>query len=240
MKKLLFLALTTIIILLNATSLSSCDIIDQFTGANGGIQYELNDDGESYKVVGIGDCTDTDIVIPSLYSELPVTSIGDSAFAGCRGLTSITIPDSVTSIGNHAFDMCNSITSIDIPDSVTSIGDRAFHWCSALTSIDISDSVTSIGDGAFSRCYDLTNITIPDGVTSIGNSMFFECSDLTGIVIPDSVTSIGIDAFLDCTSLTDVYYTGTEEEWSNIVIGSYDNAQLNKTATIHYNYTPGE
>ena len=32
-----------------------------------------------------------------------VTSIGDSAFFGCGGLTSVTIPSSVTSIGDGAF-----------------------------------------------------------------------------------------------------------------------------------------
>ena len=45
----------------------------------------------------------------------------------------ITIPDSVTSIGNSAFLGCSGLTSITIPDSVTSIGDRAFYGCSGLT-----------------------------------------------------------------------------------------------------------
>ena len=169
-----------------------------------GLEYALNEDGKSYSVAGIGTCTDTDIIIPSTYQGLPVTSLGYGAFAVCSSLTSITIPDSVTSIGYGAFTNCSSLTSITIGNSVTSIGDYAFYGCSSLTSVIIPDSVTSIGDYAFRDCTSLTSITIPDSVSTIGGWAFCYCTSLTSIDIPCSVKSIGISAFEHCTSLTSI------------------------------------
>ena len=81
-----------------------------------------------------------------------VTSIGDSAFRGCPGLTSVTIGNSVTSIGYSAFRGCSGLTSVTIGNSVTSIGYSAFSGCSGLTSVTIPNSVTSIGTSAFYGC----------------------------------------------------------------------------------------
>ena len=151
-----------------------------------------------------------------------VTSIGDWAFSGCTGLTSVTIPNSVTSIGLNAFHKCTGLTSITIPNSVTSIGDYAFQNCTGLTSVTIPNSVTSIGGGAFAYCSGLTSVTIPNSVTSIGRSAFYECSGLTSPVynahvfaymptsysgaytIPDGIESIAGGAFVDCSGLTSV------------------------------------
>ena len=88
--------------------------------ASEGLSFALNDDGASYAVTGIGTCTDTNVVIPSEYNGLPVTTIGDAAFYGYLGLANITIPDSVTSIGGGTFYGCTSLANITIPDSVTS------------------------------------------------------------------------------------------------------------------------
>ena len=78
-----------------------------------------------------------------------VTSIGDSAFYGCRSLSNIVIPNSVTSIGDSAFKGCKSLGSLVIPNSVTNIEKGAFKWCKSLVEIVIPNSVTSIGDSAF-------------------------------------------------------------------------------------------
>ena len=148
------------------------------------------------------------VVIPSTVTfynvTYNVTSIGNGAFGGCSGLTSITIPNSVTSIGNEAFGGCSGLTSITIPNSVTSIGEWAFRDCTGLTSITIPNSVTRIESNAFIHCSGLTSITIPNSVTSIGNEAFSFCSGLTSITIGNSVTSIGNYAFRNCSGLTSV------------------------------------
>ena len=150
-------------------------------------------------VISIGDsafsgCRSlSSIVIPN-----SVNSIGDSAFSGCRSLSCIVIPDSVTNIGEGAFSGCRSLSSIVIPNSVTCIEKGAFYYCSSLSSIVIPDSVTSISDTTFANCHSLSSIVIPTSVASIGKCAFANCHSLSEIVIPSSVTSIGDRAFYKC------------------------------------------
>ena len=138
-----------------------------------------------------------------------VTSIGSSAFHGCSGLTSITIPEGVTSIGSSAFRYCNSLTTITIPEGVTSIEPQTFFQCSSLTSITIPEGVTSIGSTAFRLCSSLPSITIPESVMNIGSAAFSGCFSLTSITIPKGVTKIEQQAFLACSKLDTVYVEAT-------------------------------
>ena len=163
------------------------------------------------------------IVIPesiTYYNKTyAVTSIGGSAFSGCSGLTSITIPSSVTSIGSSAFYDCSGLTKVIVSDIAVWCGMSFSSYLSnplfyakhlysdadtEITDLVIPDGVTSIGDYLFFNCHSLTSVTIPSSVTSIGMDAFRSCSGLTSVTIPGSVTSIGSFAFDGCSGLTSV------------------------------------
>ena len=88
-----------------------------------------------------------------------------------QNIKSYVIPNSVTSIGDSAFWGCRSLSDIVIPSSVTSIGDCAFWDCSSLSDIIIPSSVTSIGDSAFEGCY-FQNDIVQELFSRFGNRIF--------------------------------------------------------------------
>ncbi|GHT47913.1 hypothetical protein AGMMS49965_26130 [Bacteroidia bacterium] len=126
--------------LLGTGAANAAETIGSWT--SGSTTLELTDDGV-LTVSGTGAMEDyatppwydSRAAIKTLVINEGVTSIGDYAFSGCSGLTSVTIPDGVTSIGVFAFDGCSGLTSVSIGSGVTSIGMGAFAGCSGLTSV---------------------------------------------------------------------------------------------------------
>ena len=143
------------------------------------------------KIVEGGDC----------YYYIYCTSndvIGDRAFEGCSGLTSLNLPAGITSIGENAFSGCSGLTSLNLPAGITSIGDWTFQGCSGLTSLTLPASITSIGENAFYGCSGLTSLNLPAGITEIGSWAFEGCSGLTSLTLPAGITEIDDLAFDGC------------------------------------------
>lgn len=223
-KILIFALLITCVLMLSA-----CDI-DNIIDGNGvsnddnlkpsnGLEFNLNTDGETYSVVGIGKCSDEYIVIPDTYNNKPVTNVGAYAFFGCQSFTGVFIPNTVETIEECAFCGCESMTSVTIGKSVANIGERAFEKCSRMNDIyiigldtwfnmtrsspfeDYNDRVIHLIDD---NGDEITNLIIPENITILSDYDFALLKNIVTVNIPNTVTSISDYAFYGCSSIVSV------------------------------------
>ncbi len=237
--------------------------IATYEGTEQDLIYELNEDGDEYIIVGVKSeyvhsSTFTTVTIPSKIGDIPVTTIGGSAFAtgdfleeiifeeesnisiiestafeGCISLKSISFPDSLTYIGHAAFRACQQLTSIYFSENskLNYIGDMAFTGLESLTTVYIPSSLVTIDDDAFSSNENLSiiNIASDSQLTTISDSAFSNCQSLTSIYIPKNVETIGTYAFYGCTNLNEIIF---EEDGKLSSLPNYVFAQCINLVTV--------
>jgi len=183
-----------------------CPVI--YGHANGELAFTLINNETAYEV-SRGTTGDIDITIPSIYNNLPVTSIADYGFKDYHTLRKITIPSSVTSIGIQAFAGCHRLQNGPFTEGLINIGYKAFNDCASLSTIDIPSTVANIGGGAFIGCVTLEKINVVEGNVTYksegnclihisNNSIILGCHTSN---IPSYATSIADNAFKGCINL---------------------------------------
>jgi hypothetical protein len=84
--------------------------------------------------------------------------IGESAFAHCKTLTKVVLPNGLEEIGISAFGDCTALASVNLPDSLKHIRGNAFMRC-ALESITLPENLLTVGMRAFAGCSQLKAVT---------------------------------------------------------------------------------
>ncbi len=140
-----------------------------------------------------------------------------NTFAGCTGLTKLTLPEGMAELPDYAFQNCGQLTELTLPSTLKTIGYRALQSCagltelilpeafetfegdavrfSGLTAIHFPASMRTIGDNAFQECRSLARVTFEEGLLTIGHNAFEGCVLLTELHLPRSVESLGFRAF---------------------------------------------
>ena len=213
-------------------------------GTYNGFTYHRQSDG-NVEITGYSG--GSSVNIPSSINGYAVTSIATGAFFG-KGITSITIPNTVRSIGGCAFagNCGDGSLSVSIPSSVTYIGGGAFaginvtnvsngytldagciYYGSRLVS---ASGLNGVGYNGTPRRYD-----VKAGTTAIDEYAFRGCSQLTFITLPDSLRSIGIGAFYGCSNMGEFTIPAGVS-----YIEAYTFRECSRLGTVHYMYVTQE
>lgn len=187
-----------------------------------GLSYELTDDETGYTVTGIGEATDTDIVIAPTYNGKPVVAISGKAFRNNTKITSVEIPASVVGIGytatTYSTRSCSSVDDLEESEEIEIevpsreelldrfFGGGTFEGCTALTRVTFAQgsALVGIGSNAFKNCSSLSEIVFPASLIEIKSNAFEGCVSLSAIALPTSLQNLGDGAFEGCSGVESI------------------------------------
>ncbi len=163
-----------------------------------GINYGLLNDGTAIVIKQSHDIVVATIPNSVNYNgnDYAVTTISAYAFANCRSLVSVIIPNSVTSVGFGAFKNCVSLESM----TMSFVGEKADGSgnntiAHMFGGVEYSDNVLYVPAS-------LNTVVINGG--TIAENAFNGCTSLESVIIFDNVTAIGLGAFAGCTSIKSI------------------------------------
>lgn len=190
-----------------------------------GLAYELNPDGESYTLMGIGDYAGVILNIPATHNGKPVTAVANEAFKFNRTIIEVYIPNAVTEMGEGAFSYCDSLEVISIGSGLTHIPRFAFVGAD-VKDVVIPDTVTSVDYTAFWNCESLESIWIGKGVKKLGASY----DEYEG-----TVTFSGFGDFSGCRSLESIMVSKNHSSFVSV-----DGNLYSKDKSLIVKYAPGK
>ena len=158
------------------------------------------------------------LTIPSNVNGYTVVGISNEAFRGHRGITSVTIPNTIEYMGEYAFFECYNLKTVHISDlkawcNIKMAGgySNPLHYSEHLylngneiVDLVIPDGVTTLGQQIFTGCCNIKTLTLPNSVSFIEQSAFMDCSKLTKVVMGEKVRKIGNWAFAYCRNLKEI------------------------------------
>lgn len=207
------------------------------------LQFELNDDQMSYSLIGIGECLDDEVIIPSIYNNLPVTRISDNAFLNNNKIKKLIIPESIISVGKNVLKGCNNIISLQIPIIYNGYIGYLFgaesssynnsYLPKTLKEITITNE-ESIKKNAFTNCTYIEKINIDQKLSVIENNAFYNCINLNEIILPSTLTQIKEKAFYNCENLNTVCLNGSYHEWFKIKLDSIYSNPMYYASVFNY------
>lgn len=164
-----------------------------------GFMFESNGDG-TCTLTKIGDCSDTNIVIPEKSPDGDtISKIGEHAFYSAEDIESIIFADRTLEIEKNAFQSCE-VKKIIISGSDLTVNESAFAYSEDIESIFMNNSLVEIGEYAFYDCGKKMDVKITNCKGVFEDEAFQSCGAIN-LTITDSEFEIGESAFAYCDNI---------------------------------------
>lgn len=100
-------------------------------------EHKKNRKGQKYiEMIGY-EGTIRHLSVPAIIEDLPVRSIGKSAFSGREDLLSVELPATIDTLGRYAFYNCKNLRSLSLYDQVEDYYDGVIKQCQSLSEITL-------------------------------------------------------------------------------------------------------
>ena len=148
-----------------------------------------------------------DCTTPLFASDIhyPANTIPAMAFFG-KPLTTVTLAQDTKAIGMAAFAGCKQLTEIDLPEGLDSIAAYAFS-SSALGHINLPGTIKTMGIGVFAHCTSLLTATVnPAAAMALPKDTFLDCLFLNVLSLGQNVVAIEDGALAGAERLTSITF----------------------------------
>lgn len=203
--------------------------------------------GKGYSVSGIGNCTDSEVVIPETYNGKDVIAIDAQVFMDNTTIRGIYIPNTVKTVGEKAFCNAGNLQSVRLSEKMTYLSEHVFENCVSLKEIILPDELGVLYKNCFAGCTALKKVKM-NGVVWIRSGAFSGCTSLTKLNFSADMRTVEERAFVDC-GLAEVTYYGSRSMFKEIDLQWYwsdkdgliihcSNAEVRYSPGGHYSYWP--
>lgn len=170
------------------------------------------------------------------YESDAVTKLKRYAFADCKDLTSVSLPNCTELLGGYQFAECKNLESVNLPNCTLIEGNSTFYNASKLKTINISNVITMTdASRMFYYCTALEEFSAPNLTSSTKTLRMFDgCKTLKSISFPKlSGTTISTNTFYGCGALTTLILGGSQlNPLENV--NAFDYTPINKGTVYIY------
>lgn len=201
--------------------------------------YEHKKDrkGQEYIEITGYEGTIRHLSVPAIIEDLPVRSIGKSAFSGREDLFSVELPATIDTLGRYAFYNCKNLRSISLHDGVEDYYDGVIKQCQSLSEITLHqerDSFSVMKELLADNDRRLTFTVEPIGLRLIFPAYVYDfVEDVEARVLHHKIEGSGYP-YRECVTRKGVDLLAYDKLFSHVISDDYEAAIMVALNRLRY------